>query len=76
MKANRQIKLFAALAFCTAALGACNTQKQAESATARKEAILQQCGFKAVPATTPQQQQQMATLPPDKISVVRRDGNR
>jgi hypothetical protein len=76
MKTTRPIKIVAALAFCTAALAACNTEKQAENRTVQKEAILQQCGFKAVQATTPQQQQQMATLPPDKISVVQRNGNR
>src|SRR5262249_48613111 len=55
---------------------ACNTEKQAQNRIVQKEAILQQCGFKAVQATTPQQQQQMATLPPGKISVVQRNGNR
>jgi hypothetical protein len=76
MKATQRIKVFAALTICTAALAACSTEKQAENSTVHKEAILQQCGFKAVPATTPQQQQQMATLPPDKLSVVQRNGNK
>jgi hypothetical protein len=76
MKAIQRIKSFAALAFCTASLAACNTEKPAQNATAHKEAILQQCGFKAIAATSPQQQQQMATLPPDKISVVQRNGKR
>jgi hypothetical protein len=76
MKTFRPIKLFAALAFCTAALVACNTEKQAENRTVQKEAVLQQCGFKAIPARTPQQLQQMGTLTPDKISVVQRNGTR
>ncbi|HAB15122.1 MAG TPA: hypothetical protein DCE44_01610 [Verrucomicrobiales bacterium] len=32
-------------------------------------------GFKVVPATTPAQQQQLATLPAGKVSVVNRNGN-
>ncbi len=42
----------------------------------RKEALLTTCGFKVIPATTPQQIQQMQMLPPDRISVVNRNGNR
>ena len=42
----------------------------------RKERLLMQCGFKLVPASTPQQMQQMTTLPPNRISVVNRNGNR
>jgi hypothetical protein len=42
----------------------------------RKEALLTQCGFKMFPANTPQQLQQLQTLPADRISVVNRSGKR
>jgi len=36
--------------------------------------MLTQSGFKEVRAITPSQQQQISTLPPDKVSVVKRQG--
>jgi hypothetical protein len=46
----------------------------ATSPTKRTENLLGNSGFKAVTATTPAQQQQMKTLPPDRISAVKRKG--
>jgi hypothetical protein len=40
----------------------------------RNEKLLTQSGFKAVAASTASQQQQMHTLPPAKISLVKRKG--
>src|SRR5215813_4602131 len=64
----------AALALVIAATG-CATSKTGEK-TQRTEMRLTQCGFKTVPATTPQQMQQLQSLPPRKISVVTRNGTR
>jgi hypothetical protein len=56
--------------------GCASSNQQIAKATLQKETVLQQCGFKAVPVTTPQQLQQIGTLPPDKISVVQRNWTR
>jgi hypothetical protein len=56
--------------------GCASSSQQTSNATLQKEALLQKCGFKAVPATTPQQLQQIGTLPPGKISVVQRNWTR
>ena len=40
----------------------------------RKEKLLTQSGFKAVPASTAAQQEQINTLPPAKVSLVKRKG--
>jgi len=40
----------------------------------RTEKLLTQSGFKAVPATTAAQQQQINTLPPAKVSLVKHKG--
>jgi hypothetical protein len=40
----------------------------------RTERLLTQSGFKAVPASTAAQQQQINTLPPAKVSLVKRNG--
>src|SRR4051812_48098331 len=42
--------------------------------TPGKENMLSAAGFKMVPADTAQQQQQLNTLPADKISAAQRDG--
>src|SRR5215471_9172179 len=65
--------LLAAIAFST---GCSSTSQQAANRYLQKEAVLQQCGFKAIQVTTPEQVQRMSTLPPGKISVVQRNGNR
>ena len=56
--------------------GCASPNQQAAKRNLQKEAVLQQCGFKAVPVTTPQQLQQIGTLPPSKISAVQRHGKR
>jgi hypothetical protein len=48
------------------ALG-CSTTKQTEN-------LLSAAGFKAMPATTPQQQAHLKTLPPHKVTMAVRDG--
>jgi hypothetical protein len=45
-------------------------------AVQRKEALLTQSGFKMIAANTPQQLQQIQWLPPDRISIVNRNGKR
>lgn len=44
------------------------------ASTKSKENMLSAAGFNAVPATTPQQQTQLQTLPKDKITTVARNG--
>ena len=81
---NRWIPLYFVLALGALTLlvsttlntGCASSNQQTGKRTLKKEAILQQCGFKTVPATTPKQLQQLGTLPPDKISVVQRNGTR
>jgi hypothetical protein len=51
----------------------CATSKNQEAAQ-QKENILQAAGFKVIPATTPEQQQLVKTLPNDRVSAVRRKG--
>ncbi len=41
---------------------------------AQKETMLLAEGFKVIPATTPEQQRLLRTLPSDRVSVVRRAG--
>jgi hypothetical protein len=48
------------------ALG-CSTTKQTEN-------MLSAAGFKMMPATTPEQQAHLKTLPPNKVTMVVRDG--
>ena len=45
----------------------CSTTKQTEN-------LLSAAGFKTMPATTPQQQAHLKTLPPNKVTMVVRDG--
>jgi hypothetical protein len=56
-----------------AGLVGCATSK-GKLSTQQREAMLQAAGFKAVPATTPDQQQMLKTLPDDRVSAVRRRG--
>ena len=44
------------------------------STTQKTENLLSAAGFKAMPATTPQQQAHLKTLPPHKVTMVVRDG--
>jgi hypothetical protein len=66
----------ALLVSTTLITGCTSTDAQAAQQNQQKEAVLQQCGFKAVPVTTPQQLQQIRTLPPGKLSVVQRNAAR
>jgi hypothetical protein len=56
--------------------GCASRQASTSQQTQQKEAILQQCGFRAVPVRTPQQLQQIQTLPPARVSLVQRNGFR
>ncbi len=62
------------VAFATFLAGCASSSPPPKSV--QKEELLTTCGFKAIPATTAQQVQQMQMLPPDRISVVNRNGNR
>ena len=42
--------------------------------TGQTENLLSSAGFTAISATTPQQQQHLKTLPPDRVTKTRRDG--
>ena len=55
------------LALLGAMLAGCSTTKQTESQLAA-------AGFKIIPASTPQQQQQLNSLPSGKVSIVKRQG--
>jgi len=50
-----------------AAVVGCSTTKQTEN-------LLSAAGFKMMPATTPRQQSHLHTLPPDKVTMVERNG--
>ncbi len=56
-----------------AGLAGCATPEQ-KAATRQKENMLQAAGFKAIAATTPDQQQMLKTLPAGRVSAIRRNG--
>jgi hypothetical protein len=56
-----------------AGLVGCATSKQ-QQGVQQKEDLLQAAGFKLIPATTPEQQQMLKTLPNTRVSAVRRKG--
>ena len=60
------LSIIGTVALVAFALG-CSTTKQTEN-------LLSAAGFKAMPATTPQQQAHLKTLPPHKVTMVQRDG--
>ena len=60
------------LALVTGSTG-CATSKDKQAAQ-QKENMLQAAGFRTIPATTPDQQQMLRTLPADRVSAVRRKG--
>jgi hypothetical protein len=62
----------ASLALVAGATG-CATSKD-QQATQQKENLLQAAGFKAIAATTPDQQRMLKTLPADRVSALRRKG--
>jgi hypothetical protein len=62
---------------CTALvafLTGCVTSKEKQAAQQQRVNMLLASGFKAIPATTPDQQQQIKILPAGKVSAVRRKG--
>jgi hypothetical protein len=61
-----------ALAMASGVAG-CATSKQ-QQGVQQKEDLLQAAGFKLIPATTPEQQQMLKTLPNTRVSAVRRKG--
>jgi hypothetical protein len=52
----------------------CATPKEKQATQQQTESMLLASGFKVVPATTPDQQQQIKTLPAGRISAVNRSG--
>jgi hypothetical protein len=61
---------------CTALVAlptGCATSKEKQAVQQRQEMLLA-AGFKVIPATTPDQQQQLKTLPAGRVSAVRRKG--
>ena len=44
------------------------------ASTQNTENLLSAAGFRTIVATTPQQQQHLKTLPPDKVTLAQRDG--
>jgi hypothetical protein len=59
-------KFFSAVAILTLAVG-CSTTRHTEQ-------MLSAAGFKKINPKTPQQEQQIKTLPPDKLTVAKRNG--
>ena len=64
---TKSILLNTALMACVALAVGCSTTKQTED-------LLSAAGFKMMPATTPQQQAHLKTLPPHKVTMVNREG--
>jgi hypothetical protein len=60
--------LIGAFTFLTLVVGCTSTQTQ------NKENLLIAAGFRTVIANTPQRQQQLKTLPPNKVALVQRNG--
>jgi N-methylhydantoinase A/oxoprolinase/acetone carboxylase beta subunit len=60
------LSILGAAAILVFAFG-CSTTRQTEN-------LLSEAGFRAMPATTSQQQALFKTLPPDKVTIVVRDG--
>jgi len=58
--------LISAIALLAMALGCANTQQT--------ENLLSAAGFRTVVANTPERQQHLKTLPPDKVTLVQRNG--
>ena len=66
MRKSAILLVVSVLALAVLALG-CSTTKQTEN-------MLSAAGFKMMPATTPEQQAHLKTLPPNKVTMVVRDG--
>ena len=68
--------MFLVALVCTALVAlptGCATSKEKQAVQQRQEMLLT-AGFKVIPATTPDQQQQIKTLPAGRVSAVRRKG--
>jgi hypothetical protein len=68
--------MFLVALVCTALVAlptGCATSKE-KQAIQQTENMLMASGFKVIPATTPDQQQQLKTLPAGRVSAVRRKG--
>jgi hypothetical protein len=52
----------------------CATSKDKQATQQQRATMLLASGFKAIPATTPDQQQQIKILPADRVSAVKRMG--
>ena len=72
MKAYKHMLIIGALATATAMTLLCGCATQ--SAVQQKESMLLTAGFKAVPATTPEQQRLMKTLPSSRVSPIKLNG--
>ena len=59
--------LIGVIALLTLVVGCANTQ--------HTENLLSAAGFRTVIANTPQRQEQLKALPPDKVTLVQRNGN-
>ena len=60
------LSLIGAVVLAALAMGCASTQNT--------ENLLTAAGFRTIVATTPQQQQHLKTLPPDKVTLAQRDG--
>ena len=60
------LNLVGAIALLAIAVGCANTQ--------HTESLLSAAGFTTIIANTPQRQQHLKTLPPDKVTLVQRNG--
>ena len=67
-----RLMILGAVALMALATG-CATSKE-KQAVQQTEKMLLASGFKIIPATTPDQQQQLKTLPAGRVSAVRRKG--
>ena len=67
-----RLMILGAVALVVLATG-CATSKEKQAVQQRQEMLLA-AGFKVIPATTPDQQQQLKTLPSGRVSAVRRMG--
>jgi hypothetical protein len=61
------LNLIGVIALLTLGVGCANTQ--------HTENLLSAAGFRNVIANTPQRQEQLKALPPDKVTLVQRNGN-
>ena len=74
MKNHVMILVAFVCAALVASLTGCATSKETQAAQQQRVNMLLASGFKAIPATTPDQQQQIKILPADRVSAVKRMG--